>query len=134
MPTYDYQCAKCDVTEEHTHPMSESPEVKCPKCGERMTVKISSNFGGFIMKGGTPAIHYREKQNRLKRSEEMARRQKLAYGDGGNRAKPNIAGVETGTWDRAHRIAKEITKETGINSDSFKPFAEKEKVKKKIIV
>jgi ssDNA-binding Zn-finger/Zn-ribbon topoisomerase 1 len=112
--------------------MLEKPEIKCPDCGTLMEKLITSNFGGFILKGGSPAIHYREKQHRLKRNEEMARRQKERYGEPA-KIRPNIAGVETGTWENAHKIAQEIKPETGIMPETFLPMVEKEN-KNKLIV
>jgi putative FmdB family regulatory protein len=127
MSTYDYSCGKCGYEEEHVHGMMEKPEINCPKCNAIMDKIFSHNFGGFILKGGTPAINYREKQYRQKRSEEMYRRQTERYGTGGARVKPNIAGVETGTWEAAHKIAQEIKPETGIFPETYAPLAAKEK-------
>lgn len=33
MARYDYKCTKCGHEFEVEHPMSENPEVSCPKCG-----------------------------------------------------------------------------------------------------
>jgi putative FmdB family regulatory protein len=127
MPAYDYACGECGYQEEHTHGMLEKPDIKCPKCFAVMEKVFSLNIGGFILKGGTPAINYREKQYRHKRSEEMARRQKERYGIGGATCKPNIAGIETGSWANAHKIAQEIKPETGIVPETYVPLAAKEK-------
>ena len=132
MAAYDYGCPKCGKKEEHIHGMLEKIEFKCPDCGAIMEKMFSPNIGGFILKGGTPAINYREKQYRQKRAEEMKRRQQERYGKGA-RVKPNIAGIETGTWENAHKIAQEIKPETGIIPETYAPLAEKEK-KNKIIV
>lgn len=32
MPTYDYQCPKCEAVEEHSHSMSDQPKIKCAGC------------------------------------------------------------------------------------------------------
>ena len=56
----------------------------------------------------------------------MSRRQRERYGVGGAKCKPNIAGVETGTWANAHKIAQEIKPETGIMPETYAPLAEKE--------
>jgi putative FmdB family regulatory protein len=126
--TYDYECPKCGITEEHFHAMSESPLIKCSKCQEPMARKISLNTTGFIMKGGTPAIHWKEKRQRMKKSENMAQKQKK-YG-AGKKVTPNIAGVETGSWSDAQKMAKEA----GMNHESYTPGVEKEKKEKTIIV
>lgn len=132
MATYDYFCDRCGRTEEHIHSMLEKPDIVCPECSGKMERLISQNFGGFILKGGTASIHSREKENRKKHSLEMARRQQERYGDPA-KIKPNIAGVETGTWANAHSIAKEIKKETGIFPETYAPLAAQES-KSKIIM
>jgi putative FmdB family regulatory protein len=133
MAAYDYSCSKCGNVEEHIHSMKETPKIHCSVCSAIMERMISHNFGGFILKGGTPAINYREKQYRHKRAEEMTRRQTARYGSAGARVKPNIAGIETGTWENAHKIAQEIKPETGIIPETFTPMVQKEKQNKLII-
>jgi putative FmdB family regulatory protein len=132
LATYDYYCDRCGYTNEVVHSMAETPEIKCPECNGTMERLISHNVGGFILKGGSPSIHSREKENRRKRSEEMGRRQKERYGTPG-RVKPNIAGIETGTWQNAHTIAQEIKKDTGIVPETYAPLAAKEKQGKIIV-
>jgi putative FmdB family regulatory protein len=41
MPFYDYQCAKCEHTQEELHPMS-GPEEKlvCEKCGSHKMERV----------------------------------------------------------------------------------------------
>lgn len=39
MPNYDYVCEDCGHKQEEFHRMSETPEVKCSKCGSVKTVK-----------------------------------------------------------------------------------------------
>lgn len=128
MPTYDYSCPSCKKVEEQIHPMSDNPEFKCLKCGIVMEKIFSPNSTGFIMRYGSPAIHYREKQQRTKHSEKMEKRQKERWGGSGPRVSPNIAGVKTESWSDAQKMAKEA----GMNHESYAPFVEKEK-KKKII-
>jgi len=126
MASYDYFCDKCGRTEEHVHSMAETPEIKCGECQEKMERLISPNFGGFFLKGGTPSTHSREKANRHKHAEEMSRRQRERYGDPA-KIKPNIAGIETGTWGNAHTIAQEIKKDTGIIPETYADLAKSEK-------
>jgi putative FmdB family regulatory protein len=130
MPTYDYECEKCGSVHEVMHGMSESPQVSCLECGTACHKKFSPNFGGFFFKGGTPSTHYREKQNKKKRSEEMTKRQKSKHGDLGPKITPNIAGVQTESWSDAQKMAKEA----GMNSDSYTPWVEKEKKNKKSLM
>ena len=128
MPTYDYRCNKCDEVTEHIHLMSENPEIKCPNCGDVLERMISKNAGGFILKGGTAATHYREKRIRKKRSEELKKKQER-HRHNAPQVQPNIAGVRTDSWADAKKMAKEA----GMDHESYTPYVEKEK-KKKIIV
>lgn len=126
MPTYNYKCPSCQKVEEKIHLISETPEYKC--CGVVMEKIFTPNIGGFILKGGTAAIHYREKQQRLKKAEKLKEKQKAVHGSG-PRIQPNIAGVEVDSWSDAQKMAKEA----GLNHESYSPYVEKEG-KKKIIV
>jgi len=128
MPTYDYQCPKCEKVEEHVHSMKEEPKITCKKCKKKMARKISYNGGGFIFKGGTSSIHDREKRQRKKRSEQLEVKQQK-YRHDSPQVQPNIAGHRTDSWSDAQKMAKEA----GMNTESFTPYVEKEK-KKKIIV
>lgn len=128
MPTYDYGCNSCDCVVEQTHLMSENPEYDCPKCGKKLERMFSPNGGGFIFKGGTDSINYREKRIRKKRSEELKVKQ-LRHKHDSPKVQPNIAGVRTDSWSDAQKMAKEA----GMNHQSYTPYVEKEK-KKKIIV
>jgi len=133
MACYDYQCKKCGIVEEHVHGMTETPEIKCA-CGEVMEKIYSHNIGGFILKGGTSAIHYKEKRQRLKRSEVMRVRQRNRYGaEPGPKLQPNIAGHDVGTWENAAEVAKEIAPKTGINPALYEARAKKEGAKKIIV-
>ena len=129
MPTYDYRCVSCDNTKEYFHSITEEPEYKCPECQSLMKKIISRNCTGFTILGGSPAIHYREKQQRTKNSEKMKKKQEERWGGKGPKVTPNIAGVKTDSWSDAQKMAKEA----GMNHESYTPFVEKEK-KKKIIV
>lgn len=129
MPTYEYSCPSCNSMEEQIHLMSEDPEFKCSKCNVVMKRVISCNTTGFIMKGGTASIHYREKQARTKKSEKMIKRQNERWGGATPSITPNIAGVETESWSDAQKMAKEA----GMNHGSYAPYVEKEK-KGKVIV
>lgn len=129
MPTYEYSCPSCEKIEERIHSISESPKYKCSECGTVLKRIISHNTTGFIMKYGSPAIHSREKQQRIKKSEKMKKKQEERWGGAGPKVAPNIAGVRTDSWSDAQKMAKEA----GMNHESYTPYVEKEK-KKKIIV
>jgi putative FmdB family regulatory protein len=125
MPTYEYQCKKCKSIEEFTHSIKDNSKYKCPKCKKVMVRLISLNRTGFIMKGGTPAINYREKQLRLKRREKLAVKEKARFGSG-PQIQPNVAGMETDSWSDAQKVAKEA----GMDTESYTPYIEKEKKNK----
>ena len=50
MPTYDYKCKKCEHTFEVFHGINDSPELKCPVCGEKTEKMIGAGIG-LIFKG-----------------------------------------------------------------------------------
>ena len=125
MPAYDYQCKKCGKVEEFLHSIKDAPVYKCPDCKKVMVRLITLNRTGFIMKGGTPAINYREKQLRLKKREKLAKKEKTRYGTGSS-IQPNVAGMETDSWSDAQKVVKEA----GMDTDSYTPYVEKEKKKK----
>jgi len=122
MARYDYYCEDCDITEEQIHGMTEKPIVGCPKCGRRMKKLLSLSAGGFIIKGGSSSIHWKEKRLRQKRNEELDRKQKERYGDG-PKVTPNIAGVPYDSWSDAQKVAKECN----MNTSSFDDWVRKEK-------
>lgn len=45
MPNYDYQCEKCGQITEVFHKMSETPEIKCPKCRGNSKKMIGGGAG-----------------------------------------------------------------------------------------
>jgi putative FmdB family regulatory protein len=40
MPSYDFNCKKCDLTFEVQHSMTEKPTVTCPRCKSKHTAKV----------------------------------------------------------------------------------------------
>ena len=40
MPTYDYQCPKCDTVKEVYHSINQSPLIVCPGCETQMNKVI----------------------------------------------------------------------------------------------
>jgi putative FmdB family regulatory protein len=50
VPTYRYQCSRCEVIHEIFHSISEKPRRKCPECGGRLERLIGSG-GGILLKG-----------------------------------------------------------------------------------
>ena len=124
MPAYDYKCLKCGKIEEVTHRISETVTVSCLDCGTVMERQIGGG-SGFIIKGGTSAIHWKEKRLRHKMGEEAGERMKKRYGEG-PKVQPNIAGVPQDSWSDCQKLAKEC----GMNSASYQPLVDKEKSKK----
>ena len=51
MPTYDYQCQKCDFEFEREQRITEDPIKTCPKCKSRKAKRLLS-ASNFILKGG----------------------------------------------------------------------------------
>ena len=50
MPTYEYQCTSCKIIFEVFHKITESPAIKCSKCGEKAKRIISFN-DNIVFKG-----------------------------------------------------------------------------------
>jgi len=123
MPTYDYNCPSCNAVKEHIHRITEDPEYRCDKCGILMERVISLNATGFIMKYGSPAIHYREKQQRIKNSEKMEKKQRERWSGSGPQVAPNVGGMRTDSWADAKKLAKEA----GMDHKSYDPYVKKEK-------
>lgn len=44
MPNYDYKCEKCENIQEEYHKMSESPKIKCKKCGSKNMKKVLTGY------------------------------------------------------------------------------------------
>jgi putative FmdB family regulatory protein len=51
MPTYTYQCAKCDHLMHIFHSMTASPKVKCEACGSAKVKRLIGTGAGLIFKG-----------------------------------------------------------------------------------
>lgn|SRR5690606_34538820 len=51
MPTYDYQCPKCDHTWEMFQPITAKPVKKCPECGKQSARRVIGPGAGIIFKG-----------------------------------------------------------------------------------
>lgn len=49
MPTFDFQCRKCDHVFEHSRPFGSSELPACPACGSKRTEKMIA----------PPAIHFK---------------------------------------------------------------------------
>ena len=49
MARYDYQCTGCGTRFEVEHPMSDHPDVSCPKCGS--AAKRVYGASGIVLEG-----------------------------------------------------------------------------------
>lgn len=59
MPTYEYQCVKCEHRFEEFHGISERPKLKCPVCRGRVKRLISSGAGLLFKGSGFYITDYR---------------------------------------------------------------------------
>ncbi len=50
MPTYEYECKKCDFKFDKFQNMSDKPLSKCPECGGRVR-RLIGKGAGIIFKG-----------------------------------------------------------------------------------
>ena len=130
MPTYEYKCSDCGHQEDIVHSIKETPDFYCPKCkdnGKEIRLERLIGLSQFIIKGGSEAIHWKEKRLKMKKNAELGVKQIDRYGTG-SPLKPNVAGVETDSWSDAAKLAREA----GINTTSYEPMIEKEKRTSKI--
>ncbi|MFG0336299.1 MAG: FmdB family zinc ribbon protein [Maioricimonas sp. JB049] len=51
MPTYDYQCKKCDHTWELFQSITSDPVRKCPECGKLSARRVIGPGAAIIFKG-----------------------------------------------------------------------------------
>lgn len=51
MPTYTYECKKCEAIQDVFHAMSESPRVRCEACGSTRMTRLLGTGAGILFKG-----------------------------------------------------------------------------------
>ena len=79
MPTYEYQCTKCDRHFEIVQKITDAPRRRCPDCRGKV-IRLISGGGGILLKGsGFYATDYRSPE--YKRSAE-ADKPKASPSDG----------------------------------------------------
>lgn len=125
MPSYDYKCPICGNIEEIVHSIKESPVIICDKCSggkEKPMERLISGSPNFIIKGGTPASHWKEKRLRNKNNKDLELRQIDRYGTG-PKLQPNVEGQMVESWSDAAKLAKD----KGKNAESYNTLIEKEK-------
>ena len=52
MPTYEYECRRCNARFERQQSMSDEPVRECPSCGGEAR-RVISGGAGFVMKAGS---------------------------------------------------------------------------------
>jgi putative FmdB family regulatory protein len=60
MPTYDYECTKCEHTFEVFQQMKDKHLTKCPKCGAKLKRLIGSGSGIIFKGSGFYATDYKK--------------------------------------------------------------------------
>lgn len=64
MPTYEYECTKCNYTFEKFQSMNDKPLQRCPKCRHKVR-KLLGSGAGIIFKGsGFYETDYKRKSGR----------------------------------------------------------------------
>ncbi len=128
MPTYEYCCPSCGNIREEIHSIKATPRFYCHLCaiggGSKFLLKrmISYNATGFVIKGGTSSMGWKENRYRQKKNADLGLKQIERYGSG-PRLQPNVAGMEVDSWSDAAKVAKEA----GMNTASYEPLIRKDK-------
>ena len=110
MPTYEYECKKCEYRFDAFQSMSEDPLSKCPECGGRVRRLIGAG-AGIIFKGSgfystdsrkstSGSESKKDESTSTKKSEEVS-----SSGDNGSSKKSDTASSEkkTGTSSREEK-------------------------------
>ena len=70
MPTYDYQCNKCEYRFEQFQSITEKPISKCPKCGGKPRRLIGTGAGIIFKGSGFYQTDYRSESYKKKAEAE----------------------------------------------------------------
>ncbi len=106
MPTYFYQCEKCEAIKEDTASMLtfKDHHPNCDECNSVCNYIFIATVPQTILKDGPtgswPSKGERYKKYRAKRYEDLGRKQRDRYGKP-RELVPNYDGKETGTWREA---------------------------------
>ncbi len=88
MPTYEYQCQKCNYRFEEFQKITEPAIEKCPKCGGRVE-RLLGTGAGFLFKGsGFYITDYRSSEYKKKEKEEKGTSEKPAKTSSTDTEKP----------------------------------------------
>ena len=92
MPTYEYECEKCEHRFEVFQSMKEPPRRRCPKCRGKVR-RLLSGGAGMIFKGsGFYATDYRSHSYKEQKKKESADKPKpKGEGKGAHPRKPGNA-------------------------------------------
>jgi len=72
MPTYEYECVKCDNRFEVFQKMTDSPLKTCPKCKGRVNRLIGLGGGVIYKGGGFYTTEYRSEHYKQREREEKS--------------------------------------------------------------
>lgn len=128
MPTYDYECPKCEACFERVLPLAQyqDPQV-CEACGTVAKKVLSAP--GLIFKGDDWA----SKNNRIagqmaEKNRKVSQKQEERKRDApGVRLVPNVGGERTESWSDAAKLAAS----QGKNTASYGEKIQAEKVSKR---
>jgi len=71
MPTYDYECTKCNNIQEEFHGMKDEQEILCNECQSICKKKFSTG-SSFVLKGsGWPSKEYKMKADMTRKNSRM---------------------------------------------------------------
>jgi len=64
MPTYTYQCKKCEAVADHFHGMNAKPRIKCEECGGACKRLIGTGAGIIFKGSGFYETDYKSKSGK----------------------------------------------------------------------
>ncbi|MFH1767884.1 MAG: zinc ribbon domain-containing protein [Candidatus Omnitrophota bacterium] len=72
MPTYEYQCTKCDYKFEVFQKMDAAPKKRCPECKSEVRKLISGGCGLIFKGSGFYATDYKKKDASADKAKERS--------------------------------------------------------------
>lgn len=69
MPTYSYECVKCEHTFEVFHQMSATPKIKCKACSAKCKKLIGTGSGIIFRGNGFYETDFKEKKGKAPKEE-----------------------------------------------------------------
>jgi putative FmdB family regulatory protein len=64
MPTYSYQCKKCEAVADHFHGINAKPRIKCEECGGACKRLIGTGSGIIFKGSGFYETDYKQKSGK----------------------------------------------------------------------